>query len=118
MQQYPQVHEKMGSLLIGFAPVAGQTSEINLRIVLDFSEHGEVIGVEILNLVLETKNFGRRMIEQLTRDGGRVKSSYDEESDSLYLRLADARSRDQRAMEGSLLFDVDGKLLRLSANWR
>jgi uncharacterized protein YuzE len=119
MEDYPQVREKEGSLLVEFAPDAKRSAAQPLKMVLDFDELGEVVGIEIINMLLKTGKNSLNVINQsVWTDGDGRGYSYDEDSDSFYLRLKDGRSVEQKAVQGSMFLDDAGKILGLSAKWQ
>jgi len=118
MVGYPRISKKDRSLVVEFVPGEKQRSERSLKMVLDFGEFGEIVGIEVINLVLQAGKNCLGIINQSVRtDGGELKCSYDEEADSFYLRLKAGRSIDQKAVQGSMVLDNNGHILALNAEW-
>jgi uncharacterized protein YuzE len=119
MEDYPQVREEDGSLSVEFAPVVKRSTGQPLKMVLDFGQFGEVVGIEVLNLIFEAGKNSLGIIGQSVRtDGDGMRYSYDEDSDSFYLRLKAGKSVDQKALQGSMFLDDAGQILGFSAEWQ
>lgn len=86
--------------------------------VLDYGESGQVIGVEIINLVFEV---GKNCLELISgvvpTEGDNLKFSYDEDCDAFYLRLEPGRSLHQEVMQGTVCLDTEARIVSLSAQW-
>jgi uncharacterized protein YuzE len=118
VESYPQIREDDRSLIVEFAPDVNRSEERRLRMIVDLSPLGKVVGVEIINAVLKAGKNGLKLIEQsVPADGNGVKYSYDADSDSFYLRLTGDRSVDQKAVDGFVLLDDRGRILALGAEW-
>jgi uncharacterized protein YuzE len=117
MKEYPKVHRRLHSILLEFAPPIQNASMKPLRMVLDFDELGEVSGIEIINLAVQTSLGSHRLAKKAAGSNTILKCSYDDESDSLYLRLKTTRSIDQKALQGSIIVDRDGQILAMRADW-
>jgi uncharacterized protein YuzE len=119
MEEYPRVHEEQDSLVVEFPPKVNETSRQRLRMVLDIGQSGGVIGVEIINLAFEAGENCLAVIGgSVSRCGDGVRYSYDEESDSFYIRLRQGRSQGQRALDGTVSLDERGAIIGLTAIWR
>ncbi len=112
------MREDSGSLFVEFAHVAKQSAGQPLKMVLDFGQGGEVLGVEIINLALKAGRNSLRTIDESVRtQGSGLRYSYDEDSDSFYLRLKAGKSADQKAVEGVMFRDDEGRIIALNAEW-
>jgi uncharacterized protein YuzE len=87
--------------------------------VLDFGQWGEIIGVEILNLVFQAGKGCLGIISRSvpTKSEG-LRYAYDEASDSFYLRFRTGSSFKQKSVQGSVFLDPDGTITGLSAKWQ
>jgi uncharacterized protein YuzE len=118
MEEYPRVHEKQGSLLVEFGSGMEESTQQPLRMVLDFGQWGEVMGIEILNLAFELgKNCLRAISDSVPTDGESTRYAYDDESDSFSLTLRVGRSSDQKAVDGCVFLDKTGAIIAMSMNW-
>lgn len=118
MQQYPCVHEKQGSLVVEFAPGIEQSIRRPLRMVLDFGQWGEVMGIEIINLAFDLgKNCLGAISESVPTEGEATRYAYDEESDCFSLTLRRGRSWDQKAVDGCVFLDKGGAMIALAVSW-
>lgn len=115
---YPCVHQEEGSLKVEFAPESHEAGHQQLRMVLDFGAFGDVLGIEILNLLLETGKQALEIIGQVVpTEGEGLKYGYDDESDSFYLRLQQGNSLNQKSVDGLATSDEGGRITSLSAAW-
>jgi uncharacterized protein YuzE len=118
MNAYPKITAKENSLTVEFAPNLGHAKVLPLEMVLDYSESGEVIGVEIINLAFETgKNCLGLINGTVPTQGDELKFSYDEDCDAFYLRLRSGRSLHQKVVRGKACLDSDSRIVSLSAEW-
>jgi len=118
MENYPLIQVNDRSLSVEFSANVKLSTTHPLDMALDFDEAGEVVGIEILNLVFEAGKNCLGIIGQTVRaDGYGLKYSYDEDSDSFYLRLKAGLSFDQKAVHGSMCRDVRGQIVAFSATW-
>ncbi len=118
MKDYPHVLEEEGSVAIEFAPGAEQSNARTLKMVLDFGQWGEVVGIEIISLIFAAGKDCLQIIDRsLPTQGEGLRYAYDEESDCFYLRLKTGRSCGQRSVTGSMLLDADGRITSLGAKW-
>ncbi len=119
MDNYPQVHEESQAIVLEFALTREQPARQPIRIVLDFGQQGEVVGIEIINLVFAAEqNCLQAIRETISADRQGLRFSYDEESDCLYLRLREGKSLFQKAVDGFVFFDQAGAITRLGVDWR
>jgi len=79
-----------------------------MECILDLDEFGALLGVELLTLVLPLGLPGTGFQLLPSSIDPRLDVSYDADSDALYLKLADGRSREQRVVPGRLHADADG----------
>lgn len=118
MDEYPRVTQDACVLTVQFAPASTRERRQPLRMVLDFGSSGEVIGIEIINLVLEV---GKSALETISRTvptaGEHVRYAYDEESDCFWLQLNAGYSRDQKAVDGQVSLDEAGRITAIVVEW-
>jgi len=115
---YPYMHEEEKSLRVEFAPEPRQAKRKSLRMVLDFGSFGDVLGIEIMNLMLEAGKPALDLISQVVATTGyETRYSYDDESDSFYLRVHAGKSLNQKSVDGLAICDEDGRITELSAAW-
>lgn len=111
---YPRVYQKEGSLKVEFGPESREAKRQPLRMVLDFGAFGDIVGIEILNLMMKV---GKRALETISQvvstTGEEVRYAYDEESDSFSLCLKPGRSLDQKSVDGSATCDDEGRITAL-----
>ncbi len=101
-----------------FCRGSDQTWSKRLEMVLDFSEWGEVIGVEIISLAYHTgKNCLELISKVLPASGCEPRFSYDEDCDAFGLTLSPGPSMDQKAVDGTVCLDGKGRIISLSAEW-
>ena len=118
METYPKMCRQQGELIVEFAPSSQESCGQSLRMVLDLDRFGELLGIEIINLLLKAGGDCLGIIRQIVRaDGESMRYSHDEESDCFYLRLAVGESVDQKAIDGSVFLDQYGRITRLSVQW-
>jgi len=102
-------------LVIGFYP--GQikgTTAASIDCILDLDSFGDIVGVEILNLVHLTRcrlNDSEGKASLGSRED--VKWSYDSEADAFYITLRGERSLDQLCSECTLEGDEKGNIARV-----
>jgi uncharacterized protein YuzE len=119
MKDYPHIGEEEGSVVVEFAPSVEQSNSRPLDMVLDFGQSGEVMGIEIINLVFEAgKDCLRTINGSVPTKSEGLRYAYDEDSDSFYLRLRPGRSFNQKSVKGSMFLDTDGRITGLSAKWQ
>ena len=82
---------------------------MELRCVLDLTDFGDVIGVEVLDLARQLD--GGAM--DPPRSKGAISWSYDDEIDALYIHVADGRGQVQRTATASAYIDTSGRVVRL-----
>jgi len=98
-------------------PEAG-SKEVTQEMVLDLDDAGKIIGIEILNLLFYAGEHGLDLIKHVLRTKGEeLRYSYDEDSDSFYLRLRSGRSIEQNPIQGALIFNDKRQIVSLSAQW-
>ncbi|HEY2785955.1 MAG TPA: DUF2283 domain-containing protein [Fimbriiglobus sp.] len=118
MKSYPNIATTVNSLMVEFAPNPSHAKDLSLKMVLDYGESGEVIGVEILNLAFEAGNNCLGIIQSAVPiQGDDLKFSYDEECDAFYLRLRSGRSLQQKVVQGNACLDNDSRIVSLNAEW-
>jgi hypothetical protein len=81
MKGYPKVRREQQSILLEFAPPVQNVLTKPLRMVLDFGEQGEVVGIEVINLSIQARIGGHRFIERATGSNTVLRCSYDAEAD-------------------------------------
>jgi uncharacterized protein YuzE len=118
MADYPQVHEESQAVVVDFDLTTQQSSRQPLRMVLDFGQQGEVLGIEIINLAyVAGQNCLQAISKSIGTDGQGLRFSYDDESDCFYLRLREGQSLTQKAVDGFVLLDQGGAITNLSVDW-
>src|SRR5271163_1993901 len=119
MKDYPHVREDAGSVAVEFAPGGEHSNPRPLEVVLDFGQRGEVVGIEILNLVFEAAKacLGISSGSVPTESEG-LRYAYDEGCDAFRLQLRGGRSFHQKTVIGSMLLDAGGRITGLSAKWQ
>jgi uncharacterized protein YuzE len=116
---FPQINRESLSFSARFAAEAGDVGDKPIEMVLDFNQFGEVIGIEILDLAFNAgKGCMLRIAQCVPTEGDGVRYSYDEDSDSFYLRVTAGNSLDQKTVDGQLSFDAEGRITAMSAKWR
>jgi len=104
---------------VEFAPQTPGARHQPLRMVLDLGPSGEVLGIEVINLLLEV---GKNALDTIGRTvpttGDGVTYGYDEESDAFYLRLKSGKSLDQTSVDGVATCDAAGRIVGLDCNFR
>ena len=87
---------------------ANECIMVDVGLVLDIGEDGCEIGIELINLKLL---LGGGALDGTVWLDRRVDFSYDDESDSFYLRLSPVRrSVDQRTVNGFAILDIGRSL--------
>ena len=115
MNDFPKVLKDSRSFRIEFSPSIVTSKEKLIEMVLDFDQFGEIIGVEIINLLLHVGENGLGIISNvIPNDGTGIRYSYDRECDSFYLKIKSDRSVDQIEVEGLALLDKDGQIFCLN----
>ena len=118
MKSWPKIRKEENSIAVEFAPAAEASKLHPIEIVLDFSEYGDVLGIEIINLVFEVGENALGIIKgSFPVDDKGMRYSYDEHSDAFYLRLQPGRSSRQRSVNGSIILDPVGQIKELRAEW-
>jgi uncharacterized protein YuzE len=118
MKNESQIRETKGSLLVEFVPHIKRSKHRSLEMVLDFGRSGEVMGIEIINLVLQAGRSCLKLISaSVPADGEGLKYAYDVSCDAFYLRLRIGKSWNQKTVYGSLFLDDAGRIVGLSAEW-
>jgi uncharacterized protein YuzE len=114
---YPRFCDSDHSFSAEFAPGTQRPGGDSVRMVIDVGSEAEVLGVEILDVKAQLGASSLKVIEQLPQRDGRDCYAYDEDSDSLYLRVRSGRSVDQVAVDGIVVCDDDGRLVEVRAEW-
>jgi uncharacterized protein YuzE len=114
---YPLVNKAKDKIVVEFVPRdrLGLTS-IEIPLVVDFDLNGDVIGIEALNLCFYAGRSIQGKGDRSGSESGRIRLTYDDEVDALYLRIDDGRSLRQRRVNGNLLIDADGRLIAIEAS--
>jgi len=111
MEQYPRTRKL---LVLEFAPVPDMPQYISVEVILDFDQFDDVVGIEVINLLLAA---GPACLEAISKAlparHTDMRYSYDEESDCFYLKLRLERSRDQEAVEGRFALDQEGRIVAM-----
>jgi uncharacterized protein YuzE len=96
----PRTHIENESTQIDLRLGVAGSEEIIVRAVVDEGADGELLGVEILNLL---DQIGRDALSFWT--GVDRPFSYDEEADAFYVRIRNGRSPHQRSIDARLCRD-------------
>ncbi|PIE01343.1 MAG: hypothetical protein CSA81_12230 [Acidobacteria bacterium] len=112
---YPKISINSNELQIYVCEKTVCFTEKDVEFVIDFNGYGDVVGLEILNLRLETgASFLNKIRDSFDRTTKSISYSYDKESDSFYLKLAEDASSAQRAVDGLLLLNSTGEIIGFS----
>jgi uncharacterized protein YuzE len=111
------VRRESDKLIVAFQPLTEvKTRLVDVGLVLDFNEYGDVNGIEIISI----KHYGGPNLFEgcehapiNSRVGTRF--SYDEEEDAFSLELEEGSSPNQKAVDGKLVLDPEGRLVGLEA---
>jgi uncharacterized protein YuzE len=92
---YPRLDQETGSLFVQFDEIEDRLPGRPLKMTLDFDLHGDILGIEVINLFLTVGSDSLKIVcQSVPTDGSGMRYSYDEGSDSFYLRLKTGRSVD------------------------
>ncbi len=97
-----------GVLSIRFAEPEGIRA-IDVDCVVDLTDFGDVVGVEILDL---RRQLSDGIIEG-SPAGSKIRWSYDDEIDAFYVRLTDGQSQVQRGATGRAHLDSARRVVQL-----
>jgi uncharacterized protein YuzE len=104
-------------LIITFDNQGMQVRRSTISAVLDFDRSENVIGVEIINLLLQAgKNCLGRIRQSVSATDAEMKFSYDDECDCAYLRLRAGESLQQSVTDTELIFDDSGHIVEMRIN--
>ncbi|REJ88035.1 MAG: hypothetical protein DWQ35_20410 [Planctomycetota bacterium] len=113
----PEIHYSDDTIAVVFQQDCRKSRKLQVECVLDFNGMGDVIGIEILNLKLQAgRDCLRSMDAAVNSLADDLEFSYDDSTDSFYLRLSPDRSLDQAAVLGTLELNVAGEIVALSAS--
>ena len=110
MTEFPKVARELGAIEVLLNDSEKSISELPIEFVLDIDKFGEIIGVEIMDLVADAGEGCLQFIQNSS-----ATFSYDEEADAFYLRLDEGTSLDQKVVEGKLLVDKEGQIIGFRA---
>lgn len=110
MTKYPDVNTDQGRIEILLNSSDEVLHELSIEFILDIDKYGEVIGIEISNMMA---NAGDDCLDYVGNTD--VDFSYDEDSDSFYLRLKEGTSLDQLVVQGKLLKNNEGQVVGFRA---
>jgi len=114
MNDYPKVDQSKKAVNIIFVAYEGEITYVDIEFVVDFNQYGEIVGVEILNIKLESGEKCLDIIESaITTLDNALRYSYDEESDSFYLEISEERSIHQKSINGLLVINQIGQIVGL-----
>lgn len=116
---FPHVSIGDGIVAISIrAPVAGPSHGFEVPVILDFDLLGALVGIEIIGIRDSVGVKEASMLKSaLSGLPKAISSSYDEKADAFYLAVSGERSGDQRAADGTFIFEPDGGLLAIFARW-
>jgi len=117
MSTYPWFDARHHAFVAEFGPGVKWSDCQRVHMVRDLGEDSAAIGVEILNMASQLGTNCLRLVEQACVGSHEGRYSYDEESDSFYLRLGAGRSIDQKSVDGCVVQDDDGRILGIRAEW-
>jgi len=86
------------------------TNSSQLRCVLDLTDLGQVIGVEVLDLTAQLDGG----VIAPSRSSGEIQWSYDAEIDALYIHVASGRGQVQRSVVANAELDDAGRIVEIS----
>jgi uncharacterized protein YuzE len=115
MSTYPRFDAQDHAFAAEFGPGVKWSDCRPVRMVIDLGEDAAVLGVEILNLTSQLGANCLRLVEEACTGTYDCSYSYDQESDSFYLRLGSGRSIDQKALDGCVVQGADGQILGMRA---
>src|SRR5262245_8297514 len=114
---FPLVQREPGKLCIHFRRLGSKSATIvALPLVLDIGHSDTILGIEAINF---ESYGGSRLLDQLDDSllkAAGMRLSYDAEADAFYLKIEDGRSLDQRAVQGRLFLDSEGRMAALEAS--
>ena len=97
-----------GVLLIQLAD-SDVVNAFDIDCVVDLTEFGDVVGVEILDL---RRQLSDGVVEASPVDG-QINWSYDDEFDAFYVHVIDGRGQVQRSVTGKARLDSEKRLVQL-----
>ena len=113
---YPEILTNSDDLQVIVCACEGGLLTKKAEFILDLNQFREIIGLEIFNLKLEAgEGCLTRIKENISTMDGNIRYSYDEDSDSFYLQLADEFSADQKAVIGTLTLNTKGEIVGFCA---
>ena len=124
VDRFPQVHIRPRTLAVQLRSRAGAVTPIALDLILDLDEHGDVIGLEILDFKRYTGQHTLDDVELREEDGyasheaSGTHISYSADEDVFYMTLKHAgrgASVEQRAVPGAAVLDAGGRLVAIEA---
>lgn len=94
------------------------TKELSSRVTLDFDASGELIAIELLDLLVRVGEDAGKFIEQKCSAVRETPyCAYDKAADALSIRIKEGASSSQSSVDGRLLLDTDGRIVGLKATW-
>ena len=117
-EKYPLVHKKYKMLeIILKDPEKLKGRTVQATFVLDFNSEDEVIGIEIINLRnIAGPNALAGYDWDSEKSNKEVHVSYDEDADAFYLSLSGDRSLKQGVVDGNLVLDSEGRVIRMECD--
>ncbi len=114
---FPRLDIDAENLVVKLDAYVGQLRVVPIKAVLDFDRFYNVIGVEIINLVLQVgENSLAAFSQSLSGGYNEMKYSYDAECDCFYLRLRTDKSVDQKSADATLCLDESGRIVEMNVN--
>jgi uncharacterized protein YuzE len=112
------IRNEQDKVIIEFANLAPEEIRtVGVEFVLDFNKWGDLIGIEVINLKYHT---GSEVLDgfkdMASSSNASALLTYEEASDAFYIKLSEERSTDQRVVNGCLVLDSYGRLVKLEAN--
>jgi uncharacterized protein YuzE len=110
MTEFPSIVREQGSIQVLLDEAGKSVAEFRIEFVLDIDRFGEVIGIEIMDLVAHAGEHCLQVIQN-----SNTSYSYNEDADAFYLRLNEGASLDQKVVDGKLLVDKGGQIIGFRA---
>ena len=110
MTEFHPFAELRGDVLHLQISGADAVRSFEVRCVVDLTDFGEVVGVEILDLV---RQLGGGEMDP-PRHKGAISWSYDDEIDALYVHVAEGRGQVQRSLMATAHVDPSGRVVAVA----
>lgn len=96
-------------------PTSGEKAkEAIIPVVVDRDSFGELMGVEIINVLLTAGSNSLDLIRQVLPAAGAIpRYGFDDVTDSFYLHLKEGRSATQESVRAAVDFDANGRIIAI-----